>query len=239
MIFITSISPKHINDQLKATDTWHSMGKVYSLNCKAEIELLKKQYPKIEFIETTRTLEKTYGKPVVSISAMFDFALSLKDENFCFINSDIELHDNKRLITNIKHALELSVVVANRIDYTEKNPKETSLKVYYTGIDAFFLNRKHIEIYPKSMFAMGQCFWDYNVPFTAIKQGINVYLLKNRFLFHKEHPLQYSNENWLKTGRYFQIEHDLFQFDNSTYGIGKMSDFVFNKIYKTMIKKEL
>jgi len=240
MIALTSISLQHINDQEQAIKSWLQLGlNVYSFNSKEEIKALKGIYKDVNFIETQRVLDKTYGKPVVSISAMIDFAKQQNDKTFMFINSDIELRNDLRLIAKISEQLQQGLILANRFEYSDVVDKDSTLHQYFEGIDVFCLHKDHLEIYPQTMFAMGQCFWDYWIPFTALQNGLDVFLLQNRFAFHREHKLQYSNDNWLLTGRYFRLHAGLYQFDDSTKGISNMSTFVKTKIYRNAIKKTL
>jgi hypothetical protein len=240
MILITSIAPKHANDQKKAIDSWLALGlKVFSFNNRTEIDLIENDYKGVTFIETYRTLELTYGKPVVSISAMIDWCKLSNHDKFMFINSDIEIENRHGSISKISELLNKGLVLANRLEYSPKQNREMTMKYYYKGIDVFCMTKAHLQMYGQSMYAMGQCFWDYWIPFTAIKNGVTVYLAQHRSFYHNEHPLQYSHENWLKTGRYFRIDNVLHQHDDSPQGIGRMSEYVFNLIYRTMIKKEV
>ena len=122
IVAITSISPYHINNniQKQAIDSWMNLGmKVYSINNAEEIKILKLNYPKVEFVQTNRTMKQTYGKNVISISSIIDFAKTLNN-SYCIINSDIELDYNKDLLTNVKDKLKQSLVVCNRLDYDKK-----------------------------------------------------------------------------------------------------------------------
>lgn len=234
MIVITSISPVHANDQQKAVDSWIKSGlKVYSLNCKREIEEIQDLYPNVTFIETNRTMEKHFLKPVVQISAMLDFAKTLDEDYFLFTNSDVEIEIENGIKDKIKKVMDNKIVICNRNDYGED---KAIAHQYYKGIDLFFIHKRFLNIYPQSMYACGQCFWDYWIPFTAMKSGIDIALIKNKIAFHKIHELQYSHENWFRIGRFFRWENILYQFQDTQHGIGQMSTFVFNRIYKSVEK---
>jgi len=234
MIIITSIAPVHLNDQKKAVDSWNNLGfKVYSLNNKKEIEVLKGEYKNVNFVETSRTMEKHFDKPVVQISAMLDFAKTLDHEYFLFVNSDIELTDDYNIFEGVKKEMQSKVIIANRQDYGNDKNKHA---IYHAGIDMFFIHKKFLNIYPQSMYACGQCFWDYWIPFTAMKSGIDIALLQNVVGFHHKHELQYSHDNWFRIGRFFRWENLLYQFQDTQHGIGQMSTYVHNLIYKTAIK---
>lgn len=237
MIACTSISPKHANNdiQLKAVNSWHDLGlKVYSFNCKKECEQLASMYPNVAFIETNRTMEHHFGKPYVQINAIFDWAKQQKEDYFCLINSDIELKTDKDTIVRIASEMNNSILMANRVNYDE-DYRGTQ---YLHGIDVFFIHKKWLDLYPQTIFCLGQCHFDYWIPFTASKHGVNIYFIKQDIAFHKNHNVQYSEENWNKTGRYFMWNNDLYQF-HPTQGIGKMSTFVFNYIYNYSRRKQI
>ena len=222
MLFITSLSPFHINKdiQQKAVDSWIKLGgQVFSFNHPDEIHLLK-DYNNVHFVETTHTMQHIFKKPYVNINAMIDWAKKQDQQHICLINSDIELDNNPILLQKIRFELNTKVVVAHRNDYVRH--KKVS-QPYVLGIDAFFLNQKHLHIYPSSLLCMGNCHWDYNIPFTAVKNGIEVINLQNKFAFHKKHPVQYSAKNWETTSKMFAIEHGI-DYDNA----GRLTELIFN-----------
>ena len=233
MVFITSLSPSHINKgvQQKAVNSWVEIGgEVVSFNHPDEIGVLK-AYKNVTFIPTTQTMEHIFGKPYVRINAMMDWAKIQSQKHICLINSDIELENNKILLHKIRFQLHDKVVICHRSDYEKK--KEEG-KPYVLGIDAFFLNQKHLDIYPPSLFCMGNCHWDYNMPFTAIKNGIEVINLQNKFAFHKAHNVQYSPKNWETTGKMFAMEHRV-DSDN----VGRLTELIFNFLNLNMKKVTL
>ncbi len=234
---ITSISPTHTNKdiQRKAIESWVELGMgVVSINSVNECEVLKSQYPNVKFISTSRTMQLTYGKPLVNISAIFDECKNLKSENFCIINSDIELQSDKETIKRIEVEMENNIVLANRINYKEQ---KNGVK-YLLGIDVFFVNKKFLSVFPQSMHALGMTFVDYFIAYTATKSGVQIMFIDQDFAYHKEHEVQYSNDMWLKSGRFFLWESNLYQFSD-TQGIGRMSTFVYNYIYNSSIKKRI
>ncbi len=234
MICITSISPNHANGdiQAKAVRTWLDNGfKVVSMNSHEEVMQLKNQYPEIEFVPTFRTLEKTYGRPLVAINAMMDYAKGQSDQNVCLINSDIELILNSDQVKSIEEKMDEMILMSNRLDY---ETDYTGTK-YRAGIDVFFIHKKWLQFFPQSMHAMGMTFWDYWIPYTATQTFIPAVFIENVFAFHKKHAFQYSKDHWQKSGQFFLWEHRLYQFSD-TNGIGNMSDHVFKFIYKACNK---
>lgn len=229
MIAITSISPTHINADIqhKATQSWIDLGfKVYSLNNAHECNLLQDKYPNVTFIETTRTFQEHYGKPLVGISAALDFCKGQDETHFALINSDIEIRTDKATIKRIEDKMETSIVLCNRVDYE----RDYQGNRYQLGIDIFFIHRNFLYIYPQSMHCFGMTFWDYEIPFTAAKFGVDVIFLEQNIAYHKIHAFQYTADHWKKSGRYFIWQHGLEQFNAHTE-IGRMSKYVYDFIY--------
>lgn len=230
MICITSISPKHYNNeiQFKAIKSWVDSGfTVVSMNSPEEVKLLEKFYQDVKFVKTHRTLEKTYGRPLVSINALMDFAKEQNDPHICLVNSDIEIFLSGTQIDSIIEKMNDTVLISNRLDYDDNY---TGVK-YKAGFDVFFIHQKYLGFFPQSMHAMGMTFWDYWVPYTATKAFINVQIIQDLFAFHKKHPFQYHHDHWQQSGQFFLWQSRLYQFSD-TNEIGKMSDFVFKYIYK-------
>lgn len=236
MIAITSISPGHsnANKQKVAIKSWIRLGmKVVSFNHPDEVEKLKKAYPMVQFHFTTNTMEHIYRKPYVAISEMINWAKWQPKTEFCFINSDIELENSPYVLNRIKNWMYSAVVVCNRWDWDKTKNHATQ---YIHGIDAFFLKGDKMGMFGPSLFCMGQCFWDYHIPYTAIKNNVPVIAVQNKFAYHKKHKIQYSADHWAKTGMQFIIEHNL-SFDSNN--IGRMNEMVFNFLDLNMQKKTL
>lgn len=237
MIFITSISPVHINKdiQSKCIDSWIELGgTVISINSKKECTELKEKYPQVQFYSTTRTLEKTYGKPLVQLSAIIDICKELEYDNYCIINSDIELKSDKQTIERIEVEMLNNIVLSNRINHNGDyiGPK------YLAGIDVFFIHRRFLDSFPQTMNAIGMTFVDYFIPYAAAMNNIQTMFIKQNFAYHLNHNAQYSMDNWKKSGRYFMWEFNLAQF-HPYKDVGKMSDFIYSYIYNYSITKEI
>lgn len=227
MIAVTSISPIHKNKdiQLSAVKSWVDAGlNVYSLNCKEEIKVLKDKYQQVTFVETKRTMEQLYGKPYVSINAVLDWCKEMDEETFCIVNSDIQLTCDSNYINKLKLISERGIVIGNRVNYEDKFVGE----LYTSGIDIFFINKKHLHIYPQTSFCLGQCFWDYLIPYWAINKGLDVFRVMDKFAFHKNHEQQHSVEDWARNGNHFIWINKLADTD-----IKAMSNRIYNFIYNS------
>lgn len=227
MIAITSISPGHrlgTEHQQACIKTWFDAGyKVYSLNAADEVEGLKPLYPDVEFIATRRHHKKLMGRPYVIVSAILDFAAETGADHTLILNSDIEIANNPAITDKLKGTSEQGVIYMHRVNY---DTDKATGKMYMEGVDGFFINKKWLDIFPQSQLCLGQCFWDYWLPFAVTKEkGVNLYRLRENYLFHKNHPQQYSHREWEYTGEIFRVENKLFhlrqagQVSNSVYKI--------------------
>lgn len=206
MIALTSIAPKHFHSEIQsiAVNSWIELGmKVYSFNCKKEIELLKETYKQVTFIECEDN-SALLGRPHVKLSDLILWAKDSEYDKFCFINSDIILKDADNSLQRIKESTD--AFICKRRDFT--NDINDS-KEYELGIDVFILTKEHLEVIKYDGFYIGLCHWDYTVPYSILKSNMKVNLIKNRFAFHRLHPTQYSSDSWVKTGANFAKVHGL------------------------------
>ena len=211
----TSIPAYHKNstNQLLAVESWHKLGiEIYSLNTVEEIQLLKDKYPSyVKFIPCIKTSKHIFGKSYILINEMIDhFYKNQTGDIIMLINSDIILNSSIELIDKIKNLSKLCIPISHRNDY--KNEFGDGKK-YRDGFDVFFINKKYINIFPSSMYSMGQTWWDYWIPYIAIKNKVPVFLIEDSFAFHKEHPIQYDIKNWIKMTEYFKWENNILDND--------------------------
>lgn len=178
--------------------SWTDHGyKVYSLNSSSEIQLLQPMYPFITFIPDTQSLqnEKMYGKPYISIASFFDFGQTLPDQVVALVNSDIQLKYNKAVLDNIEQTVSKGgFVIGKRYNYSRTYQ---DARIEGAGVDFFVLNRDHLPLLPRTyQFVMGQCWWDYWLPTVISDLKIPTYKINHPLLYHKKHPLQWSQKLW-------------------------------------------
>ena len=228
----TSIAPSHenSNNQLMAVESWNKLGiEIYSINTSEEIKILKDKYPSyIKFIPCIKTTKHIFGKSCVLINEMIDhFYKNQTGDILMLINSDIILNTSIELLDKIKTLSKLSIPISHRNDYANEF---SDGQKYRHGFDVFFINKRYINIFPHSMYSMGQTWWDYWVPYIAMKNKVPVVLIGDSFAFHKEHPIQYNKDNWVKMTEYFQWENNI---------QGADSQEITDRIKNEIIKKSL
>lgn len=206
MICITSISPNHKNYdvQMRAVKSWIDHGyKVVSLNSETEIKELTAFEKLVKFIPTKRTNEVLFKRPYVLISSIIDYIKDSGEEYSLIINSDIIIEDRLSFTEEIKRISSEGIIVMNRHDF---NDNTDNSKVYELGFDGFFINKKWLSIFPQSILCLGQCHWDFWLPYICVLSKVTIFRLNEPYLFHKSHPVQYSVENWKNTSDIFQAE---------------------------------
>lgn len=214
MIAITSIAPGHKNydNQLNAVKSWINAGyEVVSMNSQDEIEELKGKFENVKFVPTNRHNKKIFGKPYVIASAIIDYLIEVKSKYSLIINSDIIIKDKNRYTEKLKALSNDGIVIMNRYDYD--NDIAVS-KIYEDGFDGFFINEKYLGVFPQTLLCLGQCHWDYWLPYTASINGAKIIKSKEPYIYHKKHPVQYSVENWIRTAEIFRSELGILKYKN-------------------------
>jgi len=188
----TTISPKGIENQRAAIDTWVKLGfSVVSLNCIEEIELIKPFFPDVEFITVSRDAREKFGKPYVYLDDFFEYYKKSDNEVCAIINSDIHLIGiNEGIIRFIKEEVRGSLIYGSRIDIDSLD--NLNGKFVSTGFDYFFFDRSIIGTYPKEEFCLGQPFWDHWIIVSPIINNIKVKYIVNPIAYHVKHELNWD-----------------------------------------------
>lgn len=236
MIAITSIAPKHFHNDIQqlCVNSWIEHGlKVFSFNNPTEAEQLKKLYPKVTFIETHRTMQHRLKKPYVQVNAALDWIKENNHENILIINSDIMLNSAAEKLKQGFALTDKGIAFAHRIDYETEisQPKEKMM----WGLDIFFLNKKHVDIFPQTLYCFGQTHWDYWFPYTAKTAGLQVTEI-DLPAYHKLHPTQWDEYSYFMYGQYaiwdLQYPHKALKKNNNLLKREQnfISSIMYNKI---------
>lgn len=198
---ITSISPRHaIGDaQINAVQSWVDRGlKVLSFNAQSEIDELADKYPLVTFVRVDRNASGIYKRPYVFISSFIEYAAANELEAVMIINSDIVINGD---VSQHFAACENGLVFANRCDHNGDFQNPTR---YKHGFDVFFIHSKYYGVLHQSLFAMGQTWWDYWVPYRFVKMGLRIHLITDCLFLHARHAVQYDATEWVRMTEHFQ-----------------------------------
>lgn len=201
MLIVTSLAPGHKNkdNQKNAVDSWK--GDVISVNTGAEIELLCKDYSRVTFLETKKTVFPILSKPLININSLIDIGLN-RFESILLINSDI-------IIKELPVFNQDGVTIFSRYDY---DTDMGNSKIFPWGFDAFYIPKTLLHIFPPSVYALGACWFDLAIPLRYIQSNVPVYYPRGKFIFHKKHETQWLQSEWERLGEYFRWE---FGFDKN------------------------
>lgn len=202
-VILTSISPKHANAnaQAIAIASWIDHGYTpVSLNSAKEVEAIRHQYPGVQFVATEANSRNLYKQPYVLIDAFIDYARAEGLPHAMIVNSDIAISDKDGLIGGYLHRSSDALVFSNRFDHNGDGANPTR---YDYGFDAFIVNERFYNILPRSLFAMGQTWWDYWLPYRFIKSGVPAHLVKEPLFLHHRHPTQYDQKEWERMTEHF------------------------------------
>jgi hypothetical protein len=236
LILITSIAPNHKNRDIQqhCINSWVECGfKPISVNHESE-KGIEKEYKNIEFFFTQNTKHNVYGKhypPLESIASYGIIHTNIENSIVFITNSDIEVNINKEQLGAIKQLATKDLICLHRVDYDTE--KDTG-KMYMDGIDGFFVNRGMLKQFIQNDFVLGQCHWDFYIPYKIATVYRRVVFLKNRFLFHKKHPLQYDANSWKLTSEIFAKQENLSKFKDKPQHLSSYVYRTFMKYSKTI-----
>ena len=143
---------------------------------------------------------KGYRRPFVYIDDFIATAIDHGQEVAILVNSDIELRDPDGVLsTYIDKAAAGALVIANREDH---NGDGIGTRYEY-GFDVFIAPVAFLASLPRSLFVMGQTWWDYWLPWRAIKQGVPLALVKEPIFWHHRHPQQHDTKEWERMTEHF------------------------------------
>jgi hypothetical protein len=145
-------------------------------------------------------MEGVQRVPYVPISAFIEYAKRNGLEQVMLINSDIAINDPRGLVQNYCGRAKGGLIFASREDHNGDGRSRR----YIHGFDVFVIHSNYYHLITASMFCMGQTWWDYWVPWQFIRNNVSVTLVKEPVFFHREHPVQYSHDEWVRMTEHFQ-----------------------------------
>lgn len=206
---ITSISPKRIKIQQEAISSWKKVGyQVISINSSHELDQISNIFD-VEFIGIDNK-NNILGEPFVPLNAVFDYLRIMKPDNTLIINSDIVIQDAKNTTDKILNLANHNVILLNRINV---DPKTGEQKVFHLGFDGFVINKKFLDIFPKTKLCLGRCHWDYWLPYVAKLKEVEVLNFKEPYLFHIKHEKNWKQKDWKQTAEILREELGLLHDD--------------------------
>ena len=191
MKIFTTINPNgNFESQNEAISSWSKRYNVYSINTKKEIENIKDIYPNVIFIETNDTFNYN-GKKLIKLNSILSSIEEISEnETVAIVNSDIILNENIELNINKRYLIN-GIFIGTRyeLDGNKKYP-------FIHGYDIFIFNSKYSNIFKNDKYVIGMPWWDYWVPIITMKKGLNLYHIKDEFIYHRTHDTNYDMGIW-------------------------------------------
>ena len=205
MRICTSISPRRKERQQKCIKSWLSLGyKVTAIQSNGESSSLQRDYPKVNFIETTSVGDVFNRIKLVRIRAILDQARS---GNILILNSDIEIRSTSEEFSKIWTPIE-----GNNLQIGirwEEDPKTKSLSLLKYGIDAFLITPKIANDLNDIGMTMGCPAWDYWIPIHLQRKGYQIHTTKHLNLFHEIHEQNWNKDDFTVGVRLLQKHYGL------------------------------
>ena len=200
MTIYTSLSPSDtaVPTQRACVQSWIDHGhRVVCVQCH-EDDIRASVTDDVQVVRVRPTMAGIRRKPYVSLDAIIDTFHSTADDHCVIINGDIEIHDPDSLIP--ASAGSGSLVCGRRWDHDGDKTRAT---MFPSGYDLFLINRHHAMSVPRSMFVIGQTWWDYWLPWSCAQAGHRLTTIAAPVLFHRRHPLNYQNGDWQRMTQHF------------------------------------
>ena len=193
IVLVTSISPRNIDRQAPAIESWKALGlPIVSLNAAEEVAAVRTSFPDATIEPVDRSAAAALGKPLVLLDSVWEFARRSAHDTICLLNSDMILRDAAAF-----HAIAdrpFDMIFGSRLDVAHAD--DPAGAIYETGIDYFLIRRAAIDAYPSpSPFCLGAPWWDFWLPMVAIHAGQNVLRCAEPLFAHVKHDTQW-NMNW-------------------------------------------
>ena len=200
LVVLTSLSPSPAAAERQRTclATWRKAGlEVVSLNPPEETLHVKGYGVHVQ--QVVRTGFATYGRHVVPINEFVSWVDDAK-EPALLLNADIELRMTRG---QVQHLAELAAAGMPMVARVNHDPGMANARVEPAGFDGFVVSPRHCHLYAESFLSLGQPWWDYWVPWMALKAGEGLLLPREPVAFHLRHQGGWGWPTWTLGAREF------------------------------------
>lgn len=217
-----------IKDQKKAISSWLEFNNhPVSFNHPSEIEILKKIFKDILFVPIINTAYKKYKKHLIYIDSFLNWLSYRPEQTFAIVNSDIIFNGTSSTMELIEDHSKDSFIWAHRYDF---NKDMIDSKLYYNGMDAFFLNKECLSQYKKSKFILGKPYWDWWIVYVPMLNGHQIYKIMQEFAYHRSHLQQWGAKELQQYSLFF-LKYFNISFKEQTSRVAA------NKIHQIIVDK--
>lgn len=200
MKFFTSLSPnpRSISTQQTCTTSWVTHGHKVVCVQGPDDDVRESAPDNAEIMRFKPIMAGRQSRPYIALDSILEAFLATGDKSCCIINGDIEISDPLKLMDAAEATGRL--VCGRRWDH---DGVYDHAKVFPNGFDFFIIHREHALATPRSMFVIGQTFWDYWLPWSCSMRGYRLVTIGPPVAYHRRHPMNYGHEDWVRTVQHF------------------------------------
>jgi hypothetical protein len=192
VIALTSLSPSphRVEVQTECLKSWRAIGlRPLSLNAHSELAFIRDHYA-ADVMAVAAPVE--HGRPLIFIDTMLAEVKRI-GEPALLINADVELAMTAAQLARLELASRAGLGYIRRFNHDGDKSKGI---VEPYGIDAFLLRPRHADLVPSSTLRFGEPWWDYLLPWTAVRHGERLYTPTRPMVYHLRHEGKWSDESW-------------------------------------------
>lgn len=197
---ITSMSPNpaRLARQMTCIQSWIDIGlNVICLNTQAEIAQL--YFPPGVTPLASDDVSTSYDRPTQRVSALINAGIQT-GLPFFLVNADIEINGHTQVIAAAlaemvwgpSRIADSKLTIGIRYNYDEI----TEPQIEQWGLDLFGMTPDMARTLPQMPFGIGKPMWDYWLPLHFRERGVGFHWIREPFLFHKSHAIQWSDDEW-------------------------------------------
>ena len=196
-VAITSLSPNPARAERQAycLQSWRDIGlQVFAVNTAGEHESFSDAIQSIITPIISDDLTTAFDRPTQRVTALTNAGIQ-SGLPFVLINADVEMQgDHEAIEEALRLPDRLSIGV--RYNYSGAGSKRMANRES-AGLDAFVLSPEIASTIPTdSPYGIGKPVWDYWLPHHCRKARHVFHWLNEPFLFHEQHDVQWSVEEW-------------------------------------------
>ena len=206
-LIVTSISPSMRRGtatseadgaayQRACIQSWRAAGaQVVSVNNTAEIELLERGFPDVEFVISAARRSGANPKGLPSIAELLEVGCSRPTGSvFAVTNSDVAFRGDSDVLQSIFKAGQGGCAYANRHEWAPVS-SEPGLSYLY-GYDLFVVENTFVSPIEMADFYIGAPWWDYLFLYLLAARQAALTVVGSPVISHSTHDQQWSFESW-------------------------------------------
>ncbi|GAB7081848.1 tetratricopeptide repeat protein [Megalodesulfovibrio paquesii] len=197
----TSLPPRNFERSQQAVASWLARGfTVYSVNTKAEAELLAPHFPEVRFHLCEVTAREKFGKDFQYLSTVMECLAASGAEVCGIVNADIVMRGTPEDWATIAHSGRTAFTYGSRVNM--HSLEDAHGWVHEPGFDVFFFPPTFASQVPASEYALGLPWWDIFLPNWAMASGFPIAYVYSPVAMHQYHAMNWDFTLYYDFGLY-------------------------------------